>query len=345
MESPREITIYDIARNLNISASTVSRALQDHPDVNKVTKKKVFEMATQMGYRSNLLARGLRRQHTMTIGVMVTELNSGFTTSILSGIEQVANEAGYSIIMTDSSMSAKKEVANARTLFERRVDGIIASPAPDTQNLNHFKPFIEKGIPIILLDWGGQHRESMSVSIDNLTSGYTATSHLIDQGCRRIAHITPNIQQHMYSLRYKGYLNALRDRKILFEKKWLVTSELTEDASTAAAKKIINLKPMPDAVFISDDFAAAICIRAFQDHGLNVPRDIAVVGFNNDIIGRLIKPALTTINYPGKEIGEIAAKNMVYHLKGQNSIDKTSAVTIRSELIIRQSSLRKHPAR
>jgi len=341
MDNSKEITIYDIAKNLNVSPSTVSRALKDDPTVSKKTKKKIFETAAQMGYRSNPFAKNLRQQQSLTIGVIVSDLDSPFISSVVSGIEKVAGEAGYGIIITDSSRSAAKEAANAQNLFHRRVDGVIASLAPDTKELTHFSPFVEKNIPIIFLDRTSEMAESTSVVIDNRQTGYIATKHLIGQGCQRIAHVTSNLQHNIHALRYKGYRNALEEARLPFEESLLVIAEPTEEASETAAKKLMGLKPMPDGVFITNDFAAAVCIRTFLEKGVRVPEDIAVVGFNNEVIGKLIKPALTTVNYPGREMGEAAARSLVSHLKGAGNIGSISTMTIRAELIVRQSSLKK----
>lgn len=341
MENPKEITIYDIAKSLNVSPSTVSRALNDDPTVSKKTRKKIFEMAAQMGYRSNPFAKSLRQQQSLTIGVIVYELNSSFMTLVLSGIESVANEAGYGIIIMDSGQSTGKEVANAQSLFHRRVDGVIAFLAPGTKELDHFRPFKEKSIPVIFLDGAGQFPESTSVVIDNALCGQMATRHLIQQGCRRIAHITSTLQHDIYALRYNGYRAALRENQLPFEDALLITAVPSEEDSGKAAKQLMSLQPMPDGLFATSDLAAAVCIRTFQDHGIRVPQDISVVGFNNDVIGKLIQPTLTTINYPGREMGETAARNLVNHLKGMGTMNNISTMTIRAELIVRQSSLKK----
>lgn len=341
MESQKEITIYDIAKKLKLSASTVSRALSDHPAINKKTKKKIFDAAEQMGYRSNLFARNLRQQRTMTIGVMVHELNSSFITSLVSGIEKVANEAGYGVIITDSADNVEKEAANARNLFDRRVDGIITLLASDSKDLNHFNAFIEKTIPIVLIDSPEQHDGIISIVIDNRMCGYMAARHLIEQGCRRIAHITPGLKRPVNALRYKGFRDALAENKIAFNERLVVVAPATEDDSIEAAKKILQMKPLPDGVFINNDFTAAVCIRTFLENKIKVPQDIAVVGFNNDTIGTFIRPALSTINYPGKEMGAAAARTLIDHLNGVGAIAQMSNVTLRSELIVRQSSLKK----
>lgn len=341
MESQKEITIYDIAEKLKLSASTVSRALKDHPAINKKTKKKIFDTAEKMGYRSNLFARNLRQQKTMTIGIIVQELNSHFMTSLLSGIEHIANEAGYGVIITSSSDSIDKEVLNARNLFDRRVDGVILLPASGANDLAHVNAFVEKGIPLVLIDSLTQKAGITAVVIDNRKCGYLATKHLIEQGCRRIAHITSGAKKPVNALRYKGYRDALTAGKLAFNERLIIHAASTEEDSLEAAKKIMKLKPLPDGIFINNDFTAAVCIRTFLENKIKVPGDIAVVGFNNDAIATFIRPALTTIDYPGKDMGMAAARTLINHLNGTGDLEKTSTVTLRAELVVRQSSLKK----
>jgi len=337
----KEVTIYDIAKKLNVSPATVSRGLQDHPAISKKTKKRIFDVADELGYRTNHFARNLRQKETKTIGVLVHELNSNFITSVLAGIEKVTTEAGYDIVITHSSESSKKEAANAKNLFHKRVDGLIASLSFETQDLEHFRPFFEKGVPVIFFDRVEQDGSNTVVIIDNSKCGYLATKHLIDQGCRRIAHVTSTLKRNVYSQRHKGYKDALYDNGIPFDESLVIVNDLSEQAGEDAAKKILKMKPRPDGIFITNDFVAAVCMRTLKEHGVRVPEDIAIVGFNNDAIGKLIEPALTTINYPGIDMGEIAARNLINHLKGISDIHQTNTVIVRSELIIRKSSLKK----
>ncbi|HKP31325.1 MAG TPA: LacI family DNA-binding transcriptional regulator [Chitinophagaceae bacterium] len=341
MAKSKELTIYDIAQKLKISPATVSRGLHDHPGISKKTKKKIFDLVNELGYRSNHYARNLRQKQTNTIGVIVHELNSTFITSVLAGIEKVTTEAGYDLIITHSSESVVKEAANAKNLFHKRVDGLIASLAFDTDNMDHFKPFTEKGVPVIFFDRVEQQGDNPVVIIDNAKCGYIATAHLIEQGCKRIAHVTSSLKRNVYSQRYKGYRDALFDHGIEFDESMLHINDLSEKAGVEAAMHILKMKPFPDGVFITNDFVAAVCMRTLKEHGVSIPDDIAVVGFNNDAIGKLIEPALTTINYPGKDMGEIAARNLINHLKVISDIHKTNTIIVRSELIIRKSSLKK----
>lgn len=340
MNKAKEVTIYDIASKLNISVATVSRGLKNSGAVAAPTKKKIFDLAEKMGYRSNHFARNLRQQQTNTIGVLVHELNSNFITSVLAGIEKVTTEAGYDIIIAHSSESFAKEAANVKNLFHKRVDGLIASLSFDTENLDHFKPFVDKGIPVIFFDRVEQDGSNSVVIIDNHKCGYQATEHLIRQGCRRIAHVTSSLQRNVYSQRYKGYLDALADHGISFDERWLMIGDLSEKAGVGSALQILKMKPLPDGVFFTNDFVAAVGMRTLKEHGIRIPQDIAIVGFNNDTISKLVEPTLTTINYPGMDMGEISASNLINHLKGAGDIYRTNCIIVRSELIVRNSSLK-----
>ncbi len=341
MFNEKEVTIYDLAKKLNISIATVSRALKDDPVVSKKTKKKISELAEEMGYRSNHFARNLRKQQTNTIGFIVHELNSNFITSVLAGVEKVTTDAGYDLIIAHSSESYAKEAANAKNLFHKRVDGLIASLSFDTTDMKHFKPFIDKGVPVIFFDRVEQDSDNTVVIIDNYRCGYQATQHLIEQGCKKIAHVTASLKRNVYEQRYKGYRDALFDNGISFSEKLLMVKDLSEKAGEGAAKQMLRMKPIPDGAFITNDFVAAVCMRTLKEHGIAIPDDVAIVGFNNDAIGKLIEPALTTINYPGRDMGEIVARNLIHHLQGISKIQQTKTIIVNSGLIIRKSSLKK----
>jgi len=341
MSREKDITIYDIADKLGVSPSTVSRALKNHGSIGNATKKKILTTAQEMGYQANAFASNLRKQRTNTIGIIVHELNSNFITSVLSGIEKVATEANYDLIIAHSSETSKKEAANASNLFHKRVDGLIASLAFDTEDLSHYKQFLDKNIPVIFFDRVFEEMEGTKVIINNFKAGYDATAHLIEQGCKRIAHITSNLKRNVYAERFKGYKQAMADHQLQFTEKLLVIDGLSEEDATRSAKRIIAMKPLPDGIFITNDFCAAIVMQVLKDAGIRIPQDIAVVGFNNDVISKVINPKLTTINYPGFEMGQVAARSLINHLHGVWNIALTNTVIIKSELIIRESSLKK----
>ena len=339
----KDITIYDIAKGVGYSPTTVSRALNDHPAVNKKTKQRIYDIAAQMGYRSNLFASNLRKQRTNTIGVIVPILNSNFQSSVMAGMEKVANEAGYNLIISQSMGTMQKEMANAKTMYNSRVDGLLVSLAHDSESIEHFEPFFKKGVPVIFYDRVAEHKQSTSIVIDNVQAAYKATTHLVEQGCRNIVHITGNLKINLYTDRLKGYKYALIDKDLPFRESLVFATDLTEEAGIKAAEQILKMNPRPDGIFVANDFCAVNCMKALKQAGVAIPDDMAVVGFNNDPITRVVEPNLTTIDYPGYEMGEVAVRSLVNYLDSLSDISITNTVTLRSELIIRESSLKSKP--
>jgi LacI family transcriptional regulator len=338
MSTGKEITIYDLARKLNISIATVSRALKDDPVVSKKTRKKIADLAEEMGYRSNHFARNLRTQRTDTIGVIVPRLNSYFMSTVIAGIENVAGSEGYNLIISQSSESAEKEMASAKTMFNSRVDGLLVSLAYDTDTLRHFDAFIKKNIPLVFFDRVEEHANCLNILINNRKAAYEATTHLISQGRRRIVYITATPKRNVYIHRLEGYKEALADQKIGFREDYVLVSNLSQEAGAEAAAVIRQMDPLPDAVFVANDNCAVGCMVALKQSGIRIPDDIAFAGFNNDPVSTVVEPNLTTINYPGYEMGQVAARNLINHLNGASSIDTTNTIILRSELIIRESS-------
>lgn len=336
----KEVTIYDLARELDISAATVSRALQNSPTVNQKTRKRIHDLAQSMGYRSNQFARNLRRQRTYTIGVIVPRLNSHFMSSVIAGMENIASKAGFNLIISQSSESVKKEIANAATMFGSRVDGLLVSSAYDAEDNLHFDSFLKKKIPVIFFDRVAGDEQFTKVVIDNRKAAKEATLHLIAQGCKRIVHITAQSNRNVYADRLQGYKDALLEAGILFDKKLLLYNNLSYDAGIEAADTIRQMKPLPDGVFVANDNCAVSCISTLKEAGIRIPEDIAFVGFNNDPVAKVVEPHLTTINYPGYEMGEIAMRHLISDLKNDTGTTMLHTITLRAELIIRGSSLR-----
>ena len=341
----KEITIYDLARELNISIATVSRALKDDPVVSKKTRKRIFELAEEMGYRSNHFARNLRNQRTDTIGVIVPRLNSYFMSTVIAGIEHVANREGYHLIISQSSETVQNEMASAKTMFNNRIDGLLVSLAYDTDDITHFDMFFKRNIPLIFFDRVASHKDCTNILIDNRKAAYEATRHLIEQGCREIVHITATPKRNVYIDRLEGYKQALADHQLPFKPDDIIIGNLSQEAGISAAAAILQMNPLPDAVFVANDNCAVGCMLALKKAGIRIPQDIAFVGFNNDPVSTVIEPNLTTINYPGYEMGEVAARNLINHLNGTATLHSTTTILLKSELIIRDSSLKNAPAR
>jgi len=279
---------------------------------------------------------------TNTIGVIVHKLDSYFITCALKGIEEVAAAHGYELIITHSQESMEMEVASAQLLYERRVDGLLASLSVETKELSHFSAFTDEGVPVVFFDRVEKTGHSDMVVIDNARCGFLATEHLIKQGCRRIAIITSSLKRNVYAQRYKGFREALKDYTIPFSEDLLILEDNDKDGGLDAAWRVMHMDPMPDGLFITSDLVAAMCMHTLKEEGVRVPEDIAIVGFNNDPLGRLITPALTTIDYPGIEIGRTAAMSLIEHLSGDCSLAQSKTAVIPSGLIVRGSSLRGH---
>ena len=339
MKSYKEVTIYDVAKELNVSPSTVSRGLKNHPHIKKETKKNIIAKAKEMGYQQNKFASNLRQKHTNTIGVIVPKLDSYFMATVISGIEKITSQNGYGLIISQSQESWKKEISCISTLFNSRVDGLLVSLAFDTKNLEHFNILLNKDIPVVFFDRVTDCNGCISIVIDNFKAGYEATSHLIEQGCRRIVHIGGNLLRNVYSERFRGYKQALTDNKIEFEQNLVVICDMSGQASTDAVKKILKMLPRPDGIFTSNDTTAVAAMVELESAGVLIPDEIAVVGFNNDPISQVIRPNLTTVDYPARQIGEIAATSLINKLKNSESAN-FSTIMLKHYLICRQSSLR-----
>lgn len=342
MSEDREITIYDIAKHLGISAATVSRGLKNNSMISKSTRKKIAEAAKELGYQSNTFASSLRSKNTHTLGVLVPRLNSYFMSSVLAGMEKAASKQGYNLIIAQSLEEADREVANAATMFNKRVDGLLISLSANTENLSHLDSFFKRKIPVVFFDRVHPHPDTISIIIDNYGAAYKVTEHLIRQGCVRLMHLGGNLLRDVYRLRLEGFQQALKDYNLPFNPDLHIVSPLSEDAGTEAAKFILDFpaSDRPDGVFCANDTAAVHCMIRLKAAGLHIPDDIAFAGFNNDPISKVIEPNLTTVDYSGEAVGSTAVTNLISHLQGISDLYMTNQITLRSELIIRASSVK-----
>lgn len=342
MNFKKEITIYDLAEKLNYSPSTISRALNNHKSISKKTVKLVKETAKEMGYRPNILAAGLRNNKSKTIGISISRINRPFMASLISGIEKTARNAGYNVIISQSDDIYENEVSNTKALYDSRISGLIASLSMETSDYEHFKQFSEKGIPIVFVDRVPTSFSSYKVVIDNYTAGYSATKHLIEQGCKRIAHFAGAQHRNVYKERKKGYLDALKEFGLPIEENLILHFKtLSFEEGKKMTAKLMAMPNPPDGIFSANDTAAVSAIIYAKSMGIKVPEELAIIGFNDDPISSIVDPALSTVSHPAAKMGEISAKRILEH--SNNNYDKTvSEVTIlNTEIIIRDSSNRK----
>jgi LacI family transcriptional regulator len=339
----KEITIYDLARVLNLSPATISRGLRKSSVINQKTIQRILDKAEEMGYRHNNFASNLRNKRTKTLGIIVPRLNSYFMTSVVAGMEDVASKEGYNLIISQSLEKKELEKSNANTMFNKRIDGLLISLAYTTTDIAHLQPFFEKQIPVVFFDRSFPGVESVSVTIDNRQAAYKATTHLIEQGCKKIMHLTGNLNRDIYENRLKGYKQALLEHAIPFNEGLVLTSTLNEQDGVNTAKTILAMNPAdrPDAVFCANDISAVHCMVHLKQQGISIPEDIAFVGFNNDAVSRMVEPNLTTIDYPGHQIGEVAVSCLLHLLNGDERVKNTDQIIIHSSLLVRGSSLKK----
>ena len=342
MKKKKEVTIYDLAKELNYSPSTISRALNNHKSISKKATREIQKVAKKLGYRPNSIAASLRNNKSKTIGIMISRINRPFVSSLISGVEEVARKAGYNVIISQSSDNYENEVSNTRALYESRVAGLIVSLGMETTNTDHFKIFAEKNIPIVFVDRVPDEFNSYRVIIDNYSAGYRATQHLIDQGCKRIAHFAGAQHLNVYNLRKKGYLDALEnnglriDEKLIFDMKTMSLEE-----GRMATEQLLNLKEPVDGLFSSNDTAAVSAILCAKENGIRIPEDLAIIGFNDDPMASIVEPALSTMSHPAILMGEISAQKVLEHSEGNLNSGISEITVLDTEVIIRRSSNRK----
>lgn len=342
MKNKKEVTIYDLAKELNYSPSTISRALKDHKSISQKTTLRVKEVAAKMGYRPNSLAASLRNNRSKTIGVMISRISRPFVSSLISGIEESARQSGYNVIISQSSDLYKNEIQNAKALYDSRISGLVVSLSMETKKTNHFQQFIDLGIPIVFVDRVPKGLDTYKVLIDNYSAAYKATQHLIEQGCKRIAHFAGAQHVNVYHERKKGYLDALKDNKIPIDKNLIINFEtLSFEEGEKATLALLQMKNPPDGLFSANDTAAVAAIMSAKKIGVRVPQDLAIIGFNDDPIASIVDPGLSSVTHPAANMGKISAEKILEHMQKGYTKNNTDTTILGTHLIIRSSSKRK----
>ncbi|HYG18624.1 MAG TPA: LacI family DNA-binding transcriptional regulator [Ohtaekwangia sp.] len=334
-------TIHDIAKKLNITASTVSRALKDHPRISTETKKAVLKVAQKLNYQPNHIAAALRNGRSNIIGIIVPTADRTFFSSVVRGIEEIANTAKYNVMICQTYDSYEKEVKTVEALLNARVDGIIASFAKETVNFDHFLKVRERGIPMILFDRSNDALEVSHVVVDDYQGGYKATEHLIQQGCKRIAHFTNTRKISIYKERLRGYREALQDNGLTYDESLVVESDLQLEDGRNSMLKLLQLKEIPDGVFSASAYGILGALQILKEKNIKIPEDVALVGFSNEPYTSFTEPPLSAVDQHSMRMGNAAAEIFLAEIASGKERFIPQKVVLKPELIIRASSLRK----
>jgi DNA-binding LacI/PurR family transcriptional regulator len=331
-----QVSINDIARDLGINPSTVSRALRDHPSISLKTKRKVMEMAERYNYRPNILAMGLRKRSTKTIGLIIPEIAHHFFSSVISGIEELAYASGYRVMICQSNEDQSREALNLMALLDHRVDGVLVSVSKNTLDFDHFKKVMEQGVPIIFFDRISEELATDRVITNDYEGARMVTAHLIERGCRNILHLAAPKYLLVGKERLRGYRQALYEKQIEFREELILQCDNSQQVSEMQ-HEILKLAPGIDGVFAVNDFTAIAAMQLLQRHGYTVPDNIAIAGFGDDPIASIVCPPLTTVEQKGYEIGNESVRLLIQRIENPDTEFPPRTRVFESTLKIRES--------
>ena len=335
----KQTTIKDIAIALNISTSTVSRALRDAPDVKAETKAAVKALSDKLDYQPNRLALSLLNRQTNTIGVIIPNLDYVLATMV-KGIDEVALEAGYTVMVCQSDESYGREIVNTKRLLESLVDGFIVSVSSETKIFEHIKKIQDKKIPLVLFDRIVNNIAAPKIRLDNIDGGVQATEHLIEQGYKRIAILAGPENLNISNKRMEGYLQTLKANGLRADKGHIIHCDFNQQYAYEATKEFLASKNRPDAIFTISDRMAIGAMLAIKEKGLSMPHDIGLVGFNNEPIVSLVTPAISSVEMYAFEIGKATARAYIEMMSGAAGMSDQEII-IKPKLFIRTSSKRR----
>lgn len=338
-----QVSILDIAKELGISKSTVSRAISGHPSVKEKTRTGILELAAKRDYQRNTLALGLAKQKTSLIGILVPEIMGTFFSSVITAAQEVLHQKGYHVIVCISNENYETEVENVKLLLSQQVDGIIASHTKETRNFEHFKLIQRRGIALTMFTRVTDYLNVPKVMVDDYEAAFHAVEHLLKKGKRRIAHLAGPDTLINSKLRLQGYLDALKKHKVPIDNDLVISYDLSLEKVRIYMKHFLSLASPPDALFAMNDPTAIAAIQVIKQKGLQIPKDIAVVGFSNDLSSELMEPSLTTVAQPTFEIGRESANLLLEEIalvqKDENFMDaKKKLITLKTKFLIRNSS-------
>jgi LacI family transcriptional regulator len=341
MPEKRKLTLKDIAKELNISVSTASRALKSHPDIAEETIRMVKAYAEEHHYVPNILAVNFRKNRTFTIGLIVPELVHHFFSTVIAGAIDCAKKRGYNILVSQSNELLKDEITACKTLLDSSVDGLLISFSNETLEGSHLNIFLEEGKPVIQFDKTLDSLQTPKVIVDDFDGAYLAVSHLIDQGYRRIAHIRGRKEVKNASERAEGYKQALLDHKLEYQEDWVKTCiDISEEEGYAFTKELMESKNSPDALFCITDLVALGALTYLKEMKIPVPAKIGIMGFSNWKLAEIVEPGLSSVDQHGYEMGQTSVNMLIDRIEGQKE-NKLETVELKTKLVVRKSSSRR----
>ncbi|MEO5996562.1 MAG: LacI family DNA-binding transcriptional regulator [Chitinophagaceae bacterium] len=336
MKRARPVTIKDIARELNISVATVSRAIRNSYDVSEETRNRVLEMSKDLNYRPNFNATGLVNHTSHNIAVILPHITSYYFSTVIAGIQSIAYKNGYNIILHLTDESAEREVIIARDLSLSSIDGILVSLTSKPEKCDHLKEIMNQGVPLVLFDRVAESIHASKVMQNDYEGAFVVVEHLIKSGYKNIAHITgphgPSIIKH----RVNGYLDALKKYNLTVNEEWIIHSEFNMLSGREDVKKLWNNKNKPDAIFAVNDKKAVGAVLELKEKKVVIGKDVGVGGFTNDPLAAIISPSITTYEAPALEVGQQCCELLLKHIKSSNF--QPREVVIKGRLIVRESS-------
>ena len=341
MKAPHRTSITDLARALNLSPSTVSRALTGHPQVSEATKARVRELAERLHFQPNQLAAALRRGRSNTLGVLVPYITGHFFPEVVNGIAIEASRLGHNVMICQSNEDAAQERKNIELLLNAQVEGILVSLASSTQDFSHFDAVRRAGVPLVFFDRMAEDMagpNTGAVVIDDHAGAYQAVTHLIGQGCRRIAHIGGPQHLNICRNRYRAYCDALRDHDLPYDEQLVHFCNLTLPEGHQAMQVLLEQAPQLDAVFAANDLAVAGAMPVLRAAGRRIPQDVALAGFSNELFTLLTEPHLTTVDQRCEEMGRTAVRLLLDMIHEQPQRQAPRRVVLQPELVVRESS-------
>ncbi|MCK5136420.1 MAG: LacI family DNA-binding transcriptional regulator [Bacteroidales bacterium] len=335
----QHITIHDIARELNISASTVSRALHNHPRISQSTRDAVQQLATSYNYQPNVMASSLRKGQSRTVGVIVPRINRNFFANVIGGMEEVLAASDYHLMICQTHEQLENEISAIKTLVNARVDAIILSISLETTDKEHIQTLIDKGIHLFFFDRIFEGINAGSVVIDDRLGAYMNVKHLLEQGYRNIMHVAGADHITIFRARKEGYIDAMAEAGIDVPPGWIMERSLIQEGGESAFLKGLELSTKPDAYFCAGDFAALGVMQAARKRGLTIPDDLGISGFANEPFTAFLNPSLTTVDQRGGEMGKIVAEMFLQCAERSSEQADCEKIVLKPELIVRNSSI------